>query len=190
MLETKSSLEKPRMFKIRTFPIKETDLFFQLETHLSNLESRGSQLPRSTFTVPKTIPRILSFFTHERPSGWSDLSAQVPSHRASVLDLFNLALDPLSKSEIISKRACRDLSFFTNAVVSSAYCVTLNCNPPAPGRRKPSMSRDALILHAKTLTHKTYNMGDKVSPCRTPLSKIIGFDKKIVDQDLHKRSIV
>ena len=63
MLETKRSLERPRIFNTRTLPINESDQFFQLEMHLSSLESLGSQLTRSTFIVPKTIPRILVFLT-------------------------------------------------------------------------------------------------------------------------------
>ena len=38
MLETKSSLDSPRMFKTRTLPIKESERFFQAEVHLSSLE--------------------------------------------------------------------------------------------------------------------------------------------------------
>lgn len=110
MLEMNKSLDKPRMFNIRTFPIKERDLFFHTETQLSSLESLGS-----TFTDPEKMPRILVFFTHERPSGSSGLTFQAPSHKASVLALFNLAPDPFSK------RASRDFSFLTKAVVSSAY---------------------------------------------------------------------
>ena len=144
MLETKSILDSPRMVKTKTLPIKESERLFQTEVHLSSLEILGSQLSRSTLSVPKNTPKILIFLTHERSSGWSDLSFQAPSHRASVLDLFNLAPDPRSNCEIASKSASKDFSF-----------LTLNFRPPAPGRRKPSMSLAALILHAKTSTQRT-----------------------------------
>ena len=37
---------------------------------------------------------------------------------------------------------------------------------------------EALILQAKTSTHSTYNIGDRASPCLTPLSNGIESDKK------------
>ena len=155
MLETKNNLDSPRIFRTKTLPIRESERFFQTEVHLYNFEILGSQLSRSTLSVPKNTPKILIFLTHERPSGWSGLSFHAPSHKASVFYIFNLAPDPHSNCEMTSKSAKRDFSFLTNAVVSSAYWQTLNCRPPAPGRRKPSMSLVALILHARTSTQRT-----------------------------------
>ena len=90
-LETKSSLESPRIFNTNTLPISERERFFQLDTHLSSLKSLGSQLSHSTSIVPKKIPRIFTFFTQERPNGSLGLSFQAPNHRASILDPFSLA---------------------------------------------------------------------------------------------------
>lgn len=36
MLETKSNLDRPRMLKTKTLPIKESERFFQAEVHLCN----------------------------------------------------------------------------------------------------------------------------------------------------------
>ena len=69
MLETKSNLDRPRMLKTKTLPIKESERFFQAEVHLCNLEILRSQLSRSTLSVPRNTPKILIFLTHERPSG-------------------------------------------------------------------------------------------------------------------------
>ena len=111
ILETKSNLDNPRMFKTKTLPIKESERFFQEDTHLSSLEILGSQLSQSTLSVPKNTPNILIFFTHERSSGWSGLSFQAPSHKASVFALSSLAPEPRSKCEMASKSANSDLSF-------------------------------------------------------------------------------
>ena len=62
-LAAKKSLDSPRMFKINILPINESALVFQPKRHLSSLEILVSQLSRSTFDVPKHIPRIFVFLT-------------------------------------------------------------------------------------------------------------------------------
>ena len=134
------------MFKIRTFPIKDRDRDFHRDKHLSSFDKRGSQLSRFTSTVPETTPRIFIFCTHLRPSGLSWRSFQAQSHMASVLETFSFASVPFSYKNIARKSETRERSFLTIAVVSSAYCPTLNWIPPAPGRRKPSMSVESLTF--------------------------------------------
>ena len=121
MLETNKSLDNPRIFRIKILPINESDRLCHHETLFSNLETLRSQLSWSILTVPKTIPKIFIFFTQERPRGLSGLSFQAPSYCASVFVWFNLAPDPFSKSLIALNNIDKEVSFFTKAVVSSAY---------------------------------------------------------------------
>ena len=48
MLETNKSLDNPRIFRIKTIPISESDRLCHRETLFSNLETLGSQLSWST----------------------------------------------------------------------------------------------------------------------------------------------
>ena len=128
-LAAKKSLDSPRMFKINTLPINERALVFQPKRHLSSLEILVSQLSRSTFDVPKYIPKIFVFLTQVRPSGSSCQSLQAPSHKASVLERFSFAPEPDSKIEITLKSANKELSSLTKTVVSSAYWDT-PCRTP------------------------------------------------------------
>ena len=74
-LAAKKRFDSPRMFKINTLPINESALVFQPKRHLSTLEILVSQLSRSTFDVPKYIPRIFVFF-NPREAQW--LRQQMP----------------------------------------------------------------------------------------------------------------
>ena len=143
------------MFKINILPINESALVFQPKKQLSSFEILVSQLSRSTFDVPKYISRIFVFLTQVRPSGSSCRSLQALCHEGSALERFSFTREPDSNIEIILKSENKELSSLTKAVVSSAHWNSLNCSPPAPGRRKPLMSQVARILQAQTSIHKS-----------------------------------
>ena len=56
---------------------------------------------------------------------------------------------------------------------------------PSSRRRKLSMSGLFLIWHARASTQRTYNWGDKESPCRTPLRRATRSVKKTIDNNSH-----
>jgi hypothetical protein len=63
----------------------------------------------------------------------------------------------------MSKVACIEASVVAAIDVSSAYPEHLNTQPP-PGRGTPSISGEAVMLHANTSMQRTYKRGERGQP--------------------------